>query len=85
MVVFLNKRPGHVTRSFAACWKLDLLRRWRLLRDDDRHDQIHNRDSAEAGEECQDREQTDDGGIDAEIVAQACTYAREHAVGGAAC
>lgn len=61
-----------------------LLYSW-LLRDDDRHDQIDQRDAAEAREERQNGQQTDDGRVDAEVVAQARAHARDHAVGRTAC
>jgi len=63
----------------------DLLGDLWLFRDDDRHDQVHDGDPAEAGEECQDGEQANDGWIDAEIVTQSRTNSRNHAVGRAAC
>ena len=56
----------------------------RLLGDDQRHDQVDQRDPAEAGEERQQGQQADDGRVDAEVLAQACAHARDHAVGGTA-
>lgn len=57
----------------------------RLLRDDNRHDQIHDGDSAKACEEREDDQQTDDGWVDAKVFAQARADACDHAVGRTAC
>ena len=53
----------------------------RLLGDNESHDQIDQRDPAEAREESQHGQQTYDGRVNAEVVAQACAHARDHAVG----
>src|SRR5215210_7351563 len=58
-----------------------LLCNLRLLRDDDRHDQVHNRDPAKAREKCEDSQQTDNRGVNTKVIAQACTYPRDHPVG----
>lgn len=57
----------------------------RLFRDDDRHNQVHDGDPAKTREEREDNQQTYDGRVDAEVLAQARANAREHAVGRAAC
>ena len=56
------------------------LLRSRLLRDNDRHDQVHDGDPAEAGEEREDDQQTHKGRVDAEIFAQARADTRDHPV-----
>ena len=63
---------------------LRLLLNCRLLRDNDRHDQVDQRDPTEAGEERQQGQQADDGRVDAEVVTHACAHARDHPVRGAA-
>src|SRR3970282_2253020 len=57
----------------------------RLLRDNQRHDQINYRDSSEAREERQHGQQADDGRVNAEIFAQSRAHTRDHAVGCTAC
>jgi len=52
-----------------------------LLRDNDRHDQIDQRNPTEACEESQQGQQADDGWVNAKIFAQSCAHARDHAVG----
>ena len=62
----------------------ELLRDLRLLRDNQRHDQVDDCNSAEASEERKNGQQADNGRVNAEILAQACAYARYHAVRGTA-
>jgi hypothetical protein len=61
--------------------KRDLLSRLCLLRDNQRHDQIDDCDSAEAREKRQHGQQADDGWVNVEIFAQPSAYTRDHSVG----
>lgn len=65
----------------SLAWRL--LRHLRLLRDNQRHDQVDQHDPAEACEKCQHGQQADDGWVNAEVFAQARAHARDHAVGRA--
>ena len=60
-----------------------LLRHLRLLRHNQRHDQVDQHDPAEASEKRQHGQQADDGWVNAEVFAQARAHARDHAVGRA--
>jgi hypothetical protein len=61
-----------------------LLCNLRLLWDNQRHDQIHDRDAAKAGEKRQHGQQANNGRIDTKVFSQPCADSRDHAVGRAA-